>query len=311
MINPSFKFNRVFGLKLLDRLDGTFLSWLIITSFVSVVSIAIVANLDYSSIHKKLDRVIFDRYKKIVSQLIMTDADIRKQHTTGIDGIISESSVNLRKKAAIKNKKQRSQAKRAAEKYISGGKTRKKFDPYSQLPDVEAYTVGEEDALDELTHPVRWPAHKGSASADDGDINNYDAGTLDNPLRHPFNYVIHRKGEMYIDLTEELVNGPETAHGYRDPEEIERVVSKYQPMIEHCFRKEARYDAGLKGYVKIAFQISYEGYVIPESIRILNSSLRNKKVEQCIKNYIRHWRSFARLDESMGITRVVQKFIFN
>jgi len=308
MINPSFKFNRVFGLKLLDRLDGTFLSWLIITTFGSMLSIGVVANLDYSGIHKKMDKVIFDRYKKIVSKLIMTNIDTPPQTQSSLG---EYTEVPPRMSAAEKNKKQRIQATRAAQKYISKSSGRKKFDPYAGLPDVDAYAVGEEDALDELSHPVaNWPSKKGMAG-DDGDINNYDAGTLDNPLRHPFNYVIHRKGEMYIDLTEELVNEPKAARGYRDPEEIERVVSKYQPMIEHCFRKEARFDAGLKGYVKISFKISYAGYVIPESIRILNSSLRNKKVEQCIKNYVRHWRSFARLDESMGITRVVQKFIFN
>lgn len=94
--------------------------------------------------------------------------------------------------------------------------------------------------------------------------------------------------------------------GYRDPEEVERVVHQYSPMIEYCFRKHTKFSANSRGFIKVAFKVSYEGYVIPESVRIVSSTIRNRALEQCIKNYIRHWRNFKPLDESMGIAQVVQ-----
>jgi hypothetical protein len=117
---------------------------------------------------------------------------------------------------------------------------------------------------------------------------------------------------MYIDIPDDMLNDREREHiGYRNPDEINKVVSAHLPMIEHCFRKARRINANVKGYVKFEFRISYEGYVIPESIRIINSTVRDPMVEACIKKNIKRWRDFSKLDKKMGIARVVQKFAFN
>jgi len=311
VVNPYFKFNKVFGLKLKDRLDGTYYSLLILSITCSSLIVLYFASINYASLQKKADKLIKSRYKEFVTQLIteepLTSLQEKKQPAF-TSALTSLQKAQLQKKAQIK-KTTRTADKYASSSGKSGRKTAK--DIYKDLPDVNDYT-GKIDDMDDiaLTRPkTSWPGGKNYRAQTD--INNYDAGTLDQPMRTPFNYVIRRKGEVYINFTKELVNGPQERNGYRDPIEIEKVVDKYQPMIEYCFKKEARYNAGLKGYIKVAFSISYEGYVIPESIRILNSTLRSRKVEQCVKNYIRRWTSFARLDESMGIARVVQKFIFN
>jgi len=65
------------------------------------------------------------------------------------------------------------------------------------------------------------------------------------------------------------------------------------------------------GYVKVEFKITSDGFILPQSIRIIKSTLRNKKVEQCIKKNIRRLRGFEKLDQSKGIARVTHKFVFN
>jgi hypothetical protein len=82
-------------------------------------------------------------------------------------------------------------------------------------------------------------------------------------------------------------------------------------MVEFCFQKARRINANIRGYVKFEFRISYEGYVVPESIRIVDSTIRDPQIEACIKKRIRRWRDFEKLDEKMGIARIVQKFAFN
>ena len=65
------------------------------------------------------------------------------------------------------------------------------------------------------------------------------------------------------------------------------------------------------GYVKVEFNITNDGFILPESIKIIDSTLRNKSVEQCIKKNIRRLRGFVKLDKSRGIARVTHKFVFN
>ena len=181
------------------------------------------------------------------------------------------------------------------------------IDKYAHLPDVDDYVENIDFGEPvQLTYNTKvWPANARTG------VNNFDAGDINNTLKRPFNYIIDRQGEIFINFTDEMINEPLTPAGYRNPDEIERVISNYQPMIEQCFRRASRYNSTLKGFEKVSFSISPDGYVIPETIRIISSTIRSKQFEKCLKEYIRRWRSFEKLDESMGIAQVVQKFIFN
>ena len=307
-MNPAFRFNQLFGLKIRDRLDGTYYSLLIIILFFISAAVSVTANLDYEKLNQDAYDRIRNRYKDLVSQLIMD----QKAYNAEFD--IAELTEEDEKKNRDETKEDK---RKAAEKKIeesvrnrfsigeSGGSSR--IDKYAELPDdddlFENINFGEPAQL--TYNSKTWPA-RGARSVD-----NFDAGDITNPLKRPFNYLVDRKGEIFINFTDEMINEPQSPAGYRNPEEIERVVTNYQPMIEQCFRKVSRYSSVQKGFVQVSFDISPEGFVIPESIRIISSSIRNKQFEKCLKEYIRRWRSFEKLDDSMGIAQVVQKFIFN
>ncbi len=307
-MNPKFKFNKMFGLKLADRFDGTYYSLLILSVGLFTILVGILSHLDYDRLQKHTDQVIRSRYKSLVAQLIINQPTPKVSTLNFIEPF---SATPVKKQAAIRKaiEKQVEKIVRTSKSTQTNSRVVTEMD---QLPDVEDFV----DNMDEIESnqltagSIAWPDGNKQSAFEKG-VTNFDAGDVDDYLKRPFNYKLTKRGVLLINLTDELKNEPQKQTGYRDPKEIERVVSEHQQMIEYCYRKELKRNIKLKGFVKVEFQISYEGFVIPSSIRILNSTLRNLKVEQCIKTYIRRWNSFARLDESMGIARVVQKFIFN
>jgi len=82
-------------------------------------------------------------------------------------------------------------------------------------------------------------------------------------------------------------------------------------MIEYCFKREAKFFNDMRGYIVVRFIILHTGKVDPNSVKIIRSTLRNKKIEMCIKKRLQSWRGFEELDASNGSVAVVQKFIFD
>ena len=91
-------------------------------------------------------------------------------------------------------------------------------------------------------------------------------------------------------------------------EEIALVITSHNDAIEHCYRLESIINPNLKGEILVAFTISHSGRV--KELRIVKSSLRNKKVENCIFRRIKGWR-FQPLDIKEGDITVTQKYLFN
>jgi hypothetical protein len=127
----------------------------------------------------------------------------------------------------------------------------------------------------------------------------------------PWKDPIQRQGEIQIDPVDEIIRGSQIVRGWRNPDEITFAIQKKEPMIEYCFKREAKFFNDLRGYVIVRFIIMHTGIVNPESVQIIRSTLLNKKIELCIKKRLQLWRGFEELDASMGNVAVVQKFIFD
>jgi hypothetical protein len=310
-LQNNIQFDKNFTLKLTDRFDSVFVSILTLVSLFIIMTIIIISNLNYNLLNLQADFLIRNRYKSMMSELLI------KHEAKAPESDLSAEKITYPNKtdrgAFITTKISREVERKAITKKIASRgifKALKKNDAYADLPDLEDYDIGyENDAFVELS---RKNSSNRIMRRSSGRATNFNAGDFDESImKNPLNYLLDRRGDVFIEITDELLNEPEIQSGYRDPNEIDRVIYQYRPMIEHCFKKESRIQSGLRGYVKVQFKISYEGYVIPESIRIINSTIRSKQVEQCIKNYIKRWRNFERLDESMGLATVIQKFVFN
>jgi len=307
-------FNKDFGLRLSDRISKRFLFFFSFCLLIVFSQILFLANMDYSTYSEKYQTQIIENYKQYVVELITEYG----QQITKTDTAISESyfPVIAAVPTSITPVNER-QSKRKATDAVMGKEgilnPKLKSDPSTGLPEIEAIGAGLQPDEFVVVELSRKGANSGMRFQKRAEHKtNYSINIHDESLDELYNYVIHRQGNAYINPTEELLlRDNQIEFGYRDPDEIQRVIAKYKPMIEHCYRKALNQYGGSSGFVKVQFQISYEGYVISESIRILNSTIKNRPAEQCIKKYIKRWRNFARLDETMGIARVTQKFVFN
>ncbi len=324
-MQKKFKFNRMFGLRFYERFDDTFISILTIIILLFAALIFLNAQIDYSTYQEKAEKIIRHRYKSFVTQLLMEEIKQVEPDAKDIKSIVVAapleiSAIPKTAKVEVSGEQQNRAAQRAAiAKKVSKNPVVRGIlkAPASAAGASEASTLPEVDdyfndipVIDEEEIKVPQAALNAMAKVKPP-INNLEPSPIDGPPDNLFNYVVRRQGAAYLDVPDQLTREPSSERGYRDPEEIERVVHQYSPMIEYCFRKHTKFSARNRGFIKVAFKVSYEGYVIPESVRIINSTIRNKALEQCIKNYIRHWRAFKPLDESMGIAHVVQKFVFN
>jgi outer membrane biosynthesis protein TonB len=98
--------------------------------------------------------------------------------------------------------------------------------------------------------------------------------------------------------------------GYRDEEETMAVTMQNQRRVRHCIDKVYRTYGNVKGYIAIKYTIHPLGYVIPESVKVVESTIPNPEIAQCIVRSVRNWRNFKSIPIEMGNYTVYQKFVF-
>ncbi|RMH81243.1 MAG: hypothetical protein D6681_18280, partial [Calditrichaeota bacterium] len=102
----------------------------------------------------------------------------------------------------------------------------------------------------------------------------------------------------------------EIVKGFRDYEETMSVVSTNRRSLKPCFDRLHRRDPSARGSVTVKFDIHPDGYVIPESIRIIQTDIKDPRILQCIKRSVRRWRNFPPVALEMGQYTITQKYIF-
>ena len=118
---------------------------------------------------------------------------------------------------------------------------------------------------------------------------------------------IGRKGSIQMALDAARVSGTGTKSANRSGDELSRIINSHNDAIEYCYKRESKLDPNLKGDVMVEFVIAYNGRVT--NVRVTDSSLRNKNVENCIIGRIRGWR-FKPISQAEGDVTVRQKYIF-
>jgi len=118
---------------------------------------------------------------------------------------------------------------------------------------------------------------------------------------------IARRGNFSIKFEKGSVSGKASKTTSRSAEAIGRVVTKHQDAIENCFRKEARLNPNLKGSLSVQFTIKANGKVA--RARVVKSTLKNRKVESCVKRRVGGWR-FQAINPKEGDVTFRQKFVF-
>jgi hypothetical protein len=119
---------------------------------------------------------------------------------------------------------------------------------------------------------------------------------------------IGRKGSISVALETARVSGAGSKAVYRSSDEISRVINTHGTAIEYCYKRESKLNPSLRGSILVEFVIGINGIV--RAVRILNSTIANKSMKNCITDRIRGWR-FKPISQNEGDVVVKQKYIFN
>lgn len=82
--------------------------------------------------------------------------------------------------------------------------------------------------------------------------------------------------------------GKPTASGFCSTADIQRVVQARSAGVKFCYEQQLQRNPSLAGKVVVNWLINTDGRV--KSAHVVSSSLKNKKVEQCMVRQVRRWR---------------------
>ena len=88
---------------------------------------------------------------------------------------------------------------------------------------------------------------------------------------------------------------------------VQHIVRLHQKEIRHCYEVSLLKDKTLNGSVTTQFIILPDGSV--ESARVIDSTLNNPELEQCMIDHIKNWKFYA-IPNFDGITVVNYPFTF-
>ncbi len=117
---------------------------------------------------------------------------------------------------------------------------------------------------------------------------------------------VSRRGSIKL-AQETEVSGTGAASAQRDPETIDAIINQNKASVEYCYQSQLKLDPNLRGEIMLSFDILANGRV--GGVKILNSTLNNSKVEQCIIKSVRRW-SFPAMTSAQGVVTIRTKFIF-
>jgi len=151
-------------------------------------------------------------------------------------------------------------------------------------------------------------------------------GPVDPPsekTRNPLEVLLSRKksSQQNIKIFERFKQGKvsmappsitdfDVPSGYRTQKQTLVTINKNSQFIRYCLEKFYAGDPTVKGNIVVKFDIHPNGYVVPESVRIIQSGISDPRVIRCIKKNIRRWRNFPKVAMEMGDYTITQKYVF-
>lgn len=119
---------------------------------------------------------------------------------------------------------------------------------------------------------------------------------------------ISRSGNFNIKAVKGSVSGRGSKSANRSSDALAKIVLTHTSSIENCYKREARLNPNLRGSVKAQFTISPDGKVV--RARIVKTTLKNRKVENCITKRIKRWR-FAKINPKDGDVTALYSWVFS
>lgn len=94
----------------------------------------------------------------------------------------------------------------------------------------------------------------------------------------------------------------------RSPEEITRIIMSHNRAIQDCYKQTLKRYPKIKGKIVIRFSITPDGTV--SHVNIINSTINDDKIKQCILGRVKRWNDFGYCDPEMGDLYYRQTYVF-
>ncbi|RMD87651.1 MAG: energy transducer TonB [Calditrichaeota bacterium] len=145
---------------------------------------------------------------------------------------------------------------------------------------------------------------KGGRASGKGSIDNLVEG-----LGSAKSSSFERAGDLVVASESPLI---EEASGKnvkgRNPDDLQAIIMKHNSAIQYCYEKELKRNPDLKGKLMLRIIITPQGTV--KSVKIISSTLNNRRVERCVVNRIKRWSDFGAIDPRLGDTAIRQTYTF-
>ncbi len=116
-----------------------------------------------------------------------------------------------------------------------------------------------------------------------------------------------RRGEIKLAASDLGLSGAATGAASRDPESLMLVINQNKGSVEYCIQKSLKVNPSLKGRIDLELEIDPTGKVV--KVRVLKSTIPDKKLERCILRTVKRWRGFGKIDPTYGNLRLRLPFI--
>lgn len=278
------EFDLEFGIRIFHFSDNRFLIFLAASLIITFGMVLYLANIDYENLRSIVNSDIEERYitylinSEIVPAAAVPEDDPFLDVAPDIFSLITESAANVIEAPLIS-------------------------------PPIELNL----DEIGVLTGPADAESEEKGIEdrfyrSSDKDVVRAVPGWVDDQM-NVFEYSIARTAEISIKKPVYALEKKEE-FGYRDQEEIMNVLYSKSAFIESCYQRQSRRTYIKEGFVKVEFHISPKGFVLPHTIKVIESTIMNRSLEQCIIKNIRRLREFEKLDSKYGIAKVTHKFVF-
>lgn len=118
---------------------------------------------------------------------------------------------------------------------------------------------------------------------------------------------VSRKGSIKL-AGGTKISGAGSGSSQRNPETIDAVINQNKASVEYCYQSQLKVDPNLRGEIVISFDILPNGRV--GAVKIIQSTLNNRRVEQCVQRAIRRWSNFPKLEDQRSTVTIKTKFVF-
>jgi TonB family protein len=145
---------------------------------------------------------------------------------------------------------------------------------------------------------------KGGRAQDQGGIDDLVAG-----LGSARSTTFERSGDLVVMGESRLVQGSgEKAIVGRNQDDVQAVVTRHNNAIQYCYERELKRNPNLRGKLVLRITITPQGTV--KKVKIISSTLNNRRVEQCVISRIKRWSDFGSIDPKFGNITFRQTYAF-